>query len=86
MATDLKKKTYLGQPIERVEDSVLLMGKAQFSDHLASLFYNKNFSKIILRNTGMLLTDMIPSVKRGLIRQAMGIGGRQPAMVREIQD
>ncbi|MDA1325004.1 MAG: molybdopterin-dependent oxidoreductase [Proteobacteria bacterium] len=34
MAVDVKKKTYIGQPIERVEDAILLMGKAQFSDHL----------------------------------------------------
>lgn len=53
----------------------------QFSDRLAELFYNRNFPKIILRNTGMLLTDLIPSVKRELIRQAMGISGKQPAMV-----
>ena len=53
----------------------------QFSDRLAELFYNRKFSRIMLRNTGMLLTDVIPSVKRELIRRAMGIGGRQPAMV-----
>jgi len=34
MTLDVKKKTFVGQPIERVEDSILLMGKAQFSDHL----------------------------------------------------
>ena len=34
MTVDTKKKTYLGQPVERVEDAILLMGKAQFSDHL----------------------------------------------------
>ena len=58
----------------------------QFSDRLAELFYNRKFSRIMLRNTGMLLTDVIPSVKRELIRQAMGIGGRQPAMVSGLQD
>ena len=34
MTVDVKKKNYIGQPVERVEDSILLMGKAQFSDHL----------------------------------------------------
>ena len=34
MTVDVKNKKYLGQPIERVEDGILLMGKAQFSDHL----------------------------------------------------
>jgi len=35
-AVELKKDTkkYVGQPIERVEDEILLMGRAQFSDHL----------------------------------------------------
>ena len=27
-------KKFLGQPVERVEDEILLMGKAQYSDHL----------------------------------------------------
>lgn len=58
----------------------------QFSDRLAGLFYNRSLPKIILRNTGMLLTDLIPSVKRELTRQAMGIGGKQPAMVSGIWD
>jgi len=58
----------------------------QFSDRLTRLFYNRNFSKILLRNTGMLLTDIIPSIKRELIRHAMGIAGQQPAMVSGIED
>ena len=27
-------KKFLGQPVERVEDEILLMGKAQYSAHL----------------------------------------------------
>jgi len=34
MATTAAKKGYIGQPVERVEDAILLQGKAQFSDHL----------------------------------------------------
>ena len=34
MADVAEVKKYLGQPVERVEDDILLMGKAQFSDHL----------------------------------------------------
>lgn len=34
MADVAEVKKYLGQPIERVEDDILLMGKAQYSDHL----------------------------------------------------
>ncbi|MBK17899.1 MAG: carbon monoxide dehydrogenase [Rhodospirillaceae bacterium] len=34
MADAAEAKKYLGQPVERVEDEILLMGKAQYSDHL----------------------------------------------------
>ena len=34
MADTAEVKKYVGQPIERVEDEILLMGRAQFSDHL----------------------------------------------------
>ena len=34
MTVDVENKKYIGQPIERVEDEILLMGKAQYSDHL----------------------------------------------------
>jgi len=34
MAATAEKKGYIGQPVERVEDAILLQGKAQFSDHL----------------------------------------------------
>ena len=53
----------------------------QFSDRLTKLFYNQQCSKVMLRNTAMLITDLIPYLKRELIRQALGISGRQPAMV-----
>lgn len=57
----------------------------QFSDRLAEWFYNRNPVKAVLRNTGMLVTDLVPSIKRNFMRQAMGISGRQPAAVRGIQ-
>ena len=53
----------------------------RFSDRLTEMFYNQQLPKVMLRNAGMLVTDIIPCLKRELIRQAMGIGGRQPAMV-----
>ena len=34
MATAKEKIKYVGSPIERVEDNILLQGKAQYSDHL----------------------------------------------------
>jgi 2-furoyl-CoA dehydrogenase large subunit len=36
MAEIIEKSKFVGQPIERVEDSILLQGKAQYSDHLAT--------------------------------------------------
>ena len=53
----------------------------RFSDRLTQLFYNQQLSKVLLRNTAMLIADVIPYIKRELIRQALGISGRQPAMV-----
>ena len=34
MAIKAETKRYVGQPIERVEDEILLLGRAQYSDHL----------------------------------------------------
>ena len=34
MADTAEVKKYVGQPVERVEDEILLMGRAQYSDHL----------------------------------------------------
>ena len=36
MAATAEAKTWVGKPVERVEDAMLLTGKAQFSDHLAT--------------------------------------------------
>ena len=56
----------------------------QFSDRLAGWFYNSNPFKVVVRNSGMLITDLVPSIKRNFMRQAMGVSGRQPSMVRGI--
>ena len=57
----------------------------EFSDRLATIFHNDQLAKIILRNSGMFVTDIIPSVKREFIRRAVGISGKQPAMVSGIK-
>lgn len=54
----------------------------RFTDRLAAYFYNDDPFRIILRDTGMLLTDLVPGFKRAFIRRAMGLEGRQPVMVR----
>ena len=54
----------------------------QFSDGLATLFYNELPHKVFIRNAGMLFMDMSPPLKRSFLRRAMGIYGRQPSLVR----
>jgi len=54
----------------------------RFSHGLATLFYNELPHKVLVRNAGMLLTDMVPIIKRSFLRQAMGLYGRQPSLVR----
>lgn len=54
----------------------------RYSNGLVDLFYNQDPAKVLGRNLGMLLLDMAPILKRGLMNRYMGIHGRQPAMVR----
>ena len=56
----------------------------QFSDGLASLFYNDLPHKVMARNMGMLLTEMVPLLKRSFMRRTMGLHGKQPGLVRGI--
>ena len=56
----------------------------QFSDGLASLFYNDLPHKVISRNLGMLLIDVIPTLKRSFLRRMTGLHGKQPALVRGV--
>lgn len=53
-----------------------------FTNGLASLFYNDYLSRIMVRDIGMLAVDLIPPLKRQFMRQAMGLFGRQPRLVR----
>ncbi len=54
----------------------------RFTDGVASMFYNDLPHKIWFRNTGMLLMDICPSLKQSFTLRAMGLHGKQPAMVR----
>jgi 2-octaprenyl-6-methoxyphenol hydroxylase len=54
----------------------------QFSNGLASLFYNNLPHKVLVRNIGMIFIDMIPALKNSFMRRTMGLHGKQPAMVR----
>lgn len=56
----------------------------RFTDGLASLFYSELPHKVIARNLGMLSTNMIPPLKKYFMRKAMGLHGKQPALVRGV--
>lgn len=56
----------------------------RFSDGLARLFYNDFFPLVIARNLAMLAIDVVPPLKRELMRRAMGIAGPQPRLVRGV--
>lgn len=53
----------------------------RFSDGLAELFYKPGPARVLARNMGMLLTDLVPAVKKEFVKQAMGLSGRQPRLV-----
>ncbi|MEJ2761304.1 MAG: 2-octaprenyl-6-methoxyphenyl hydroxylase [Gammaproteobacteria bacterium] len=53
----------------------------RFTDGLTRLFYNNRPARIAVRDAGMLLLDILPGLKQGFMRRAMGIGGRQPRLV-----
>ncbi len=52
------------------------------SDGLATVFYNDLAPLCLARNLGMLALDCLPPLKRRLMRQAMGLAGAQPRLVR----
>ena len=56
----------------------------KFTDGLALLFYNDLPHKVWFRNAGMLLMDTCPSLKQSFALRAMGLHGKQPAMVRGV--
>ena len=55
-----------------------------FSHGLARLFGNDLFPLVIARDLAMCAIDMIPALKRALVRRAMGFGGPLPRLGRSI--
>ena len=55
-----------------------------FTDGLASLFYNDLPHRIFARNTCMLIANIFPPLKKAIMRGAMGLHGKQPALVRSV--
>ena len=53
-----------------------------FSHGLARTFASDNFLSGVLRQTGLVLTDLLPPVKRELMLFGAGLRGRQPGCIR----
>ena len=53
----------------------------RFTDGLAQLFYNNHPAKVLLRDAGMLLTDLLPGLKKEIMHLGLGISGHQPGLV-----
>lgn len=53
-----------------------------FTDGLVRLFSNDFLPLAAVRNVGLGLLDVLPPLKRVLSRQAMGLAGRQPRLMR----
>jgi 2-octaprenyl-6-methoxyphenol hydroxylase len=52
------------------------------TDGLVRLFSNDHAPLVLARTAGMVLVDLLPPVKRALMRRAMGLAGRQPRLAR----
>ena len=53
-----------------------------FTDGLVRVFSNALPPVVMARNLGLLLLDLVPPVKRGLMRRTMGLAGRLPRLAR----
>lgn len=53
-----------------------------FTEALVSIFGNPLHSVALLRNLALVGVDLLPPVKRMLVKQTMGIAGRQPKLAR----
>ncbi|MGQ0658528.1 MAG: FAD-dependent monooxygenase [Chromatiales bacterium] len=53
----------------------------RLSDGLARLFYNDQMLFRLLRNAGLLAVDLVPALKRALVRTASGLQGPVPRLV-----
>jgi 2-octaprenyl-6-methoxyphenol hydroxylase len=63
----------------RIEDH---RNVTRLSDGLARIFYNDIAPLVVARNLAMVAVDLVPPLKRRLVRQAMGLSGHQPRLVR----
>ena len=61
----------------RKQDQQLIIG---FTDNIIKLFSNENALLSVTRNSGLLLLDKYPFLKRQFARQTMGLGARLPRL------
>jgi 2-octaprenyl-6-methoxyphenol hydroxylase len=52
------------------------------TDGLVRLFSNDHTPLAVARGAGLVLTDLLPPLKRAMMRRAMGLAGRQPRLAR----
>ncbi len=52
----------------------------RMTDTLVGLFANEDPPLVLLRNSGLLALDMLPTLKYHFMEQMMGVAGRQPSL------
>lgn len=58
---------------------------ALFTDGMVRAFSSRLPPVVLARNLGLTLLDILPPLKHGLARHAMGVGGRLPRLVRGLR-
>jgi 2-octaprenyl-6-methoxyphenol hydroxylase len=53
-----------------------------FTDSLVRIFSNRFAPLALARNLGLVAVDLLPPVKRALLRRTMGLAGRLPRLAR----
>ncbi len=61
----------------RARDNIAVSG---FTDGIVRIFSNRFGPLVFARNLGLLAVDLMPAVKRGLMRRTMGLAGRLPRL------
>jgi 2-octaprenyl-6-methoxyphenol hydroxylase len=56
-----------------------------FTDSMVRLFSNRFPPLVLARNLGLLAADILPPVKHGLTRRAMGLAGKLPRLARGLK-
>lgn len=64
---------------QRWRDNLMVSG---FTDALVRVFSNDFAPLAVARNLGLIAVDLLPPLKRGLLRRTMGLAGRLPRLAR----